>query len=57
MCTLYIIYYNIIKNLQVLVKRSTLKVLEGPKVKMVEKRNFIVRYTWVCNSAMVEFKS
>jgi hypothetical protein len=55
---MYTLHNYYIKNLQVLVKRSTLKVLEGPKVKMVEKRNFIVRYTWdVCNSAMVELKS
>ena len=35
--------------LQVLVKRSTRKVLEELKVMMVEKRNFTVRYTWVSN--------
>ena len=37
--------YDYFYYLQVLVRRSTLKVLEGPKVMMVEKRNFTVRYT------------
>ena len=40
---LYVYYFY---YLQVQAKKSTLKVLEGPKVMMVERRNFTVRYMW-----------
>ena len=41
-----ILYVYNFYYLQVQAKRSTLKVPEGAKVLMVERRNFTVRYMW-----------